>query len=173
MLIHSFQAVRLFPTLRSIVDDAPVVTVDHAIHEYHGALGARFLRERGTTWGFDPFFMAGYPETPVWDSSSNLAILFQAPAGGYSPLAYKLGILFCSLILLVAIPAAAWVAGLGAAEAAGATAVAWVYFWAGYPAGLWRSGLFAFTTASAAVGLMLSLCVRFDRRPTVGRLVWA
>ena len=39
--------------------------VDHAIHEYHCALGARFLGERGTTWGFDPFFMAGYPETPV------------------------------------------------------------------------------------------------------------
>ena len=170
LLIHGVQAVGLYPTLRSLVDDEPVVMVDHAIHEYHGALGARFLRERGTTWGIDPFFMAGYPETPVWDSSSNLAILFQAPAGGYSPRAYKLGMLACSLLLMAAIPAAAVAAGLGAAEAAGATAVAWIYFWAGYPGGLWRSGLFAFTTVSACTGLLLSLCVRFDRRPTAA--VW-
>lgn len=171
LLIHGIQAVRLFPTLRSIVDDSPVVMVDHAIHEYHGALGARFLKEQGTTWGFDPFFMAGYPETPVWDSSSNLAILFQAGSGRYSPRAYKLGLLICSLLAMIAVPTAAGVAGLGTAEAAGAAVLAWVYFWAGYPVDLWRTGLFAFTFASAGAALMISLCVRFDRHPT--RAVWA
>ena len=40
--------------------------------------------------------------------------------------------LICSLILMIAIPAAARAGGLGAAEAAGVTAVAWVYFWVGY-----------------------------------------
>jgi hypothetical protein len=70
--VHSFQAIRLFPSLESIVArDSPVLVVDHAIHEDHGAMGARFLRESGRTWGYDPFFMAGYPETPVWDSSSH------------------------------------------------------------------------------------------------------
>jgi hypothetical protein len=166
LLVHAVQAVRLFPTLPSIVNDQPVVMVDHAIHEYHGALGARFLREAGTTWGIDPFFMAGYPETPVWDSSSNLAILFQWPAGGYSPRGYKLGLFACSLLAIGVVPLAAWAAGLGVAEAAGATLLAWFYFWAAFPIVLWRSGLFAFTTASAGVGLMLALCVRFDRRPT-------
>ncbi len=114
--------------------------------------------------------MAGYPETPVWDSSSNLAILFQSVAGGYSPRAYKLGVLACSLIALGMVPAAAWAAGLGVGEAAGASALAAVYFWGGYPAALWRSGLFAFLTTSAGVGFLLALCVRFDRRPT--RALW-
>ena len=166
LAIHAVQAIRLFPSVGSIVDDEPVVMVDHAIHEYHGALGARFLREAGTTWGIDPFFMAGYPETPVWDSSSNLAVLFQRLAGGYSPRAYKLGLLLCSALALGLIAAAAWVAGLRVAEVAGATALAWFYFWGGYPAELWRSGLFAFTTASAGAGLALALCDRFHRRPS-------
>jgi hypothetical protein len=167
LALHAFLAFRLFPSPKAIVDDEPVVMVDHAIHEYHGALGARFLGEAGTTWGVDPFFMAGYPETPVWDSSSNLAILFQSLAGGYSPRAYKLGLLACSLLALGMIPAAAWAAGLGAGEAAAAAAFACFYFWGGYPGGLWRTGLFAFLTASAGVGLVLALCARFDRRPTV------
>jgi hypothetical protein len=168
---HAFQALRLFPGAGSIVDrDGPVLVVDHAIHEYHGALGARALRQAGTTWGIDPAFMAAYPETPVWDSSSNLAILFQWLAGGYSPRAYKLGLLACSLLALAAVAAAARVMGLGWAEAAGASALGLIYFWGAYPTGLWRSGLFAFITASSGVGLLLALCVRFDERPS--RLGW-
>jgi MFS family permease len=164
---HVCQAIRLFPTLKSIVDPAsPVVVVDHAIHEYHGALGARFLREHGTTWGFDPFFMAGYPETPVWDSSSNPAILFNALGGGNDYRAYKVGLFAASVLLLVLIAAGAWAAGLGMAEVALATTLAWIYFWTGFSIWVWRSGLFAFIVASAGVGLLLGLCTWFDRRPT-------
>jgi hypothetical protein len=47
-----------------------------------------------------------------------------------------------------------------------ATGIAWFYFAAGYPTGLWQSGLFSFTTAAGCVGLLLALCVRFDRKPT-------
>jgi hypothetical protein len=166
---HVCQAIRLFPTLRSIVDPAsPVVVVDHAIHEYHGALGARFLREHGTTWGLDPFFMAGYPETPVWDSSSNLAILFNTLGGGNDYRAYKVGLFAASVLLLVMIAAGGWAAGLGAFEVALATTLAWVYFWAGFPIWVWRSGLFAFVVASSCAGILLGLCAWFARRPTRG-----
>ena len=166
---HSYQAVRLFPTLRSIVEpDSPVIVVDHAIHEYHGALGARFVREHGTSWGYDPFFMAGYPETPVWDSSSNPSILFDLIGGGGNYRAYKVGLLSCSILLLAAIAGGAWAAGLGVAEVAAASAFAWFAFWTGFPIGLWRSGLFAFVSASAGIGLLLGLCSRFDRSPTKG-----
>jgi hypothetical protein len=167
--IHTFQAVRLFPTPASIVEPgSPVVMVDHAIHEYHGALGARFFRESGTTWGYDPYFMAGYPETPVWDSSSNPSILFDLIGGGHDYRAYKVGLLVCSILLLAAIAGGAWAAGLGATEVAVASTIAWFYFWVGFPAALWRTGLFAFVTACAGVGLLLGLCSRFDRSPTRG-----
>ncbi len=166
--IHSFQAIRLFPSLRSIVDrDSPVVVVDHAIHEYHGALGARFCREAGTSWGFDPAFMAGYPETPVWDSSSNPSILFDLIGGTEDYRAYKVGLFASSILLLVAIAGGAWAAGQTTAEVAVATGLAWFSFWVGFPVTLWRSGLFAFVLASASVGLLLGLCVRFDFKATM------
>ena len=165
---HAWLASRLFPGWGAIVDPAtPVVVVDHAIHEYHGALGAGFAREAGTTWGYDPSFMAGYPETPVWDSSSNLAILFDllggAP-GSYRP--YKVGLFLASILGVVALAAGARAAGLGWGEAAVAAGLASLYFWVGYPVVLWRSGLFAFLTAAIGSGLLLGLCVRFDRAPT-------
>ncbi len=167
--LHATEASWLFPSIGSIFDPAtPVVVVDHAIHEHHGALGARFAREAGTTWGYDPYFMAGYPETPVWDSSSNPSILFDllggAGMGDYRP--YKVGLFAASLLGLAAIAGGAWASGLGLAEVAAGSALAWLYFWAGFPASLWRSGLFAFLSASCGVGLLLGICVRFDRRPT-------
>ena len=167
--VHSFQAVRLFPSLRSIVEPgSPVVVVDHAIHEYHGALGARFFREAGTTWGFDPSFMAGYPETPVWDSSSNPSILFDLIGGGEDFRAYKVGLLASSILLIAAIAGGARAVGLRTAEVAVASGLAWFAFWVGFPVNLWRSGLFAFVLASAGVGLLLGLCVRFDLKPSKG-----
>ncbi|MDR3635994.1 MAG: hypothetical protein P4L84_19485 [Isosphaeraceae bacterium] len=170
---HITLSVRQFPSIRSIVDPkTPVLVVDHAIHEYHGALGARFLHEHGTTWGYDPFFMAGYPETPVWDSSSNLSILFQTLAGGrYSPAAYKVGLLVCLILTVAMVPAGAWGAGLGETEVAVAALLAWFVFWTGFAADLWRTGLFAFEVASGGLPLLIGLALRVDTRPTVGR--WA
>ena len=170
---HATLAVRLFPSLGSIFEPStPVVVVDHAIHEYHGSLGAQFAREAGTTWGYDPAFMAGYPETPVWDSSSNPSILFDllggARAGDYR--AYKAGLFGASLLGLVAIAAGGWAAGLRAGEVAAGAGLAGLYFWAGFPIALWRSGLFAFLSASSGTALLLGLCVRFDRRPS--RACW-
>jgi hypothetical protein len=170
-VVHAIQVVRLFPTPRALLDnDHPVILVDHALHLYHGALGSRFLRDHGTTWGYDPFFMAGYPETPVWDSSSNLSILFQALAGGgYHPRAYNVGLLACSILVLVSIPAGAAASGLGLSEIALAALLGWLYFHCGWPDTFWRSGLFAFVTASGGVVLVIGLLLRFDRRPGVGR----
>ena len=170
--LHIFLASRLFPSLGSIVDpDSPVVVVDHAIHEYHGSLGARFFRDRGTSWGYDPFFMAGYPETPVWDSSSNPSILLNLLGGqnaGYR--GYKVGLFVASILVLGAIAAGARSAGLGSWEVTMAAVFAFVVFWSGFPIALWRSGLFAFVSASAGTGLLLGLCSKFDRRPS--RSTW-
>jgi hypothetical protein len=168
---HAIQAVRLFPTPQAFFDNNhPVILVDHALHLYHGALGSRFLHDHGTTWGYDPFFMAGYPETPVWDSSSNLSILFQALAGGgYHPRAYNIGLLACSILALASIPGGAAATGLGLWEIALAALLGWLYLRCGWPDVFWRSGLFAFITASGVVVLLIGLLLRFERRPGAGR----
>ncbi len=166
---HTWLASRLFPSWASIIDPrTPVVVVDHAIHEYHGSLGAQFLAQTGTSWGYDPYFMAGYPETPVWDSSSNLAIIFNLLGGGgeTSFRGYKVGLCATLILALVAVAVAVRLVGDGWATAALATGLVGGYFWVGYPISLWRSGLFAFLTAAIGTPLLLALCVRFDRKPT-------
>lgn len=170
---HVVLSVRQFPSLHAIVDPGtPVLVVDHAIHEYHGALGARFFHEAGTTWGYDPFFMAGYPETPVWDSSSNLSILFQTLAGGhYSPLAYKVGILVCLVLTVAMTPLGARAAGLTWAEAAVTALLAGFTFWGGFAADVWRSGLFAFDFVSGGLPLLIGVALWFDARPRPARWV--
>src|SRR5262249_34899756 len=151
------QAVRMFPSPRELLnDDHPVILVDHAIHLYHGALGSRFLLDHGTVWGFDPFFMAGYPVTPVWDSSRNRSILFQALAGGgYHPRAYNIGLLVCSVLAVASLPAAARAAGLGMWEAALGALVGWLYVRCGWPEMFVKSGLFSFITASSGVVFLI------------------
>ena len=175
LVAQTWAATRLWPDLGSILDPrSPVVIVDHAIHEYHGALGAKFLSESGTTWGYDPFFMAGYPETPLWDSSSNLAIGFNvvnALTGArpsFRP--YKVGLFAVSILGVLALAIGARMAGGSWVESGIAAGLAAVYFWVGYPNALWRSGLFAFLTAAIAAPLLLGLLVRFDLRP--GRVGW-
>lgn len=183
LLVHAIESVRMFPTYRALLDDdQPVLLVDHALHLYHGAIGSRSLLDHGTPWGYDPCFMAGYPQTPIWDSSSNPSIVFQALAGGgYHPGAYNRGLLACSIFALACIPAGAIAAGLTVPEALAATVVAWLYFHGGWPEMLWRSGLFAFTTASGLLVLLIGLLCRFDRKPNgaswaaltaTGALLW-
>jgi hypothetical protein len=88
--------------LERLLDDRPVLSGRHALHLYHGALGARSLRQRGTLSCFDPAFHAGYPKTPVFDSGSRPAELALAITGGaYRPAAYK-------VLLALACAAAPW-----------------------------------------------------------------
>jgi len=164
---HAWKTARLFPSVASIFDPTtPVVIVDHAIHEYHGALGARFLKANGTTWGYDPFFMAGYPETPVWDSSSNPSIAFWTLGGEANGFrSYKLGIFALSVLGFVTLILGGRAAGLGWNELAVATTLAGIYFWVEQPVSFLRTGLFAFVGAGLGSALLLGLCVRIDKTP--------
>ena len=168
LLLHGWQTIALFPSWRTLTDDRPIISVDHAIHLYHGYLGGRFLLEHGTSWGYDPFFMAGYPKTPVYDSSSGPAELFAlATAGQYSPRAYKWGVVTLVLLTPVAVGLAAWTYGAGRGASLVTTVWAVWYFWLGFPGVLVRSGLVAFVWASGLAVLVPALLVKFVRAPSL------
>jgi len=78
----------------------PIISGRHALHLYHGYLGARTLLQRGSPSCYDPAFHAGYPKTPIFDGGSRPAELILALAGGqYRPQAYKIGLgLLCLLV---------------------------------------------------------------------------
>ena len=48
----------------------PLLLGKHPLHLYHSVLGAKGLLGRGSPTCIDPFFHAGYPKTPVFDSDS-------------------------------------------------------------------------------------------------------
>lgn len=149
--LHGAQARRCFPTWDSMINDQPLIEVDHAIHLYHGSIGSQCLKAHGVNWGYDPSFMAGYPKTPFHDPSAMLSDLAQLLAGaGYRPAAYKI----CLFLTILLTPVLWWIgarsAGVSAAGAAIGTAIATMCYWTGFSRALLDSGLYAFLFASSA-----------------------
>jgi hypothetical protein len=154
---------------RRLLDDAPVVSGRHALHLYHGQLGAQSLLRLGTFCCFDPAFQAGYPKTPVFDSDSRPAELFLLVGGAaYRPAAYKVGLALCCLLAPLLVAGAAQAAGLN--RAGGFLAgVGCLLVWWGAPAqAALHAGDLDLLVASLAAVLQLGLLVRFDRAPGLG-----
>jgi hypothetical protein len=159
---HLWLTFNLFPSWQALVNDQPVISVDHAIHLYHGYLGAKFLKEHGTSWGYDPYFMAGYPKTPVYDSSSGPAELFQlAIPGSYSPRAYKIGIALLIALVPVAIGLAGWGYEMTLPKLVCVLCCTVWFWWVGFADMLTRTGLVAFVWASALAVLVPGLFMRW------------
>ena len=165
---HAVQCFRCFPSWRSIVDSQPMIQVDHALHLYHGSLGATFLREHGTNWGYDPFFMAGYPRTPFHDPSAGLSDWCQLIAGGgYRPGAYKLGVLFTMLTVPLLIALGSRWMGLAPAGVLAATLLSVWYYWAEFPRVLLDTGLYSFLWGSAWLVATLGAANVWYQRPSL------
>ena len=112
----------------------PLWRDDHPLY-YHSALITRsFLSQSGTTAGYDPSFMAGYPKSVVFPASSTLPELVVWAFGGDRPeLAYKIYVLVSAAAIpwLVALAAATW--GLRAFGQAVSVALFLGYVWTDFP----------------------------------------
>ena len=112
----------------------PLWRDDHPLY-YHSALVTRsFLSQSGTTAGYDPSFMAGYPKSVVFPASSTLPELVVWAFGGDRPeLAYKIYVLVSAAAIpwLVALAAASW--GLRAFGQAVSVALFLGYVWTDFP----------------------------------------
>jgi len=160
----------------------PLWRDDHPLY-FHSALATRaFLRDSGTTAGYDPSFMAGYAKSVVFPASSTLPELAIAAFGGDRPeLAYKVYVLVSAAAVpwLIALACLLW--RLRPSATAVAVGLVLVYIWTdfpiayatfgmlpyflGIPTGLVATGLFArFVANGGAVSWLLataamSLCV--------------
>jgi len=112
----------------------PLWRDDHPLY-YHSALVTRaFLSQSGTTAGYDPSFMAGYPKSVVFPASSTLPELVVWAFGGDQPArAYKLYVLIASAIAPWLV---AWACGIWRLRPGVAAAAVWLYLtyvWADWP----------------------------------------
>jgi len=112
----------------------PLWRDDHPLY-YHSALVTRsFLSQSGTTAGYDPSFMAGYPKSVVFPASSTLPELVVWAFGGDRPArAYKLYVLIASAIAPWLV---AWACRIWRLRPEAAAAAVWlylIYIWADWP----------------------------------------
>lgn len=155
-----------------LTNDQPIVSGRHALHLYHGYLGAQAFAEDGSLCAYDPAFQAGYPVSPVFDSGSRPAQLFLVLTGGsFRPAAYKIGLALGCLALPGFLFLAARGAGAGVGAATLATALGIGIAWSTPGQQRLQDGDFDLWLAGLAAILQLGLLVQFHRVPGIG--VWS
>jgi hypothetical protein len=100
-------------------DGRPVVSGRHPLHVVHGSLGARSLRDRGTTSCYDSSFQSGYVKTPVFDAGCRpaefvlvlLSFVDRDPSPEREIAACKLGLVGVWLLVPFAFALSAYGAG--------------------------------------------------------------
>jgi hypothetical protein len=149
---------------QQIVADQPVHTGSHAAHFYRIFAAHRLLDDGIHLWGYDPFFMAGYPAGAVFDPDTRGSELF-THAFSFIGLAYasKAYILLVQLGVPLFVYAAARLLGLGRGAAALATLLALVHWHWGRPfLGYLRwVGMHSYLLATLLAVLGTGLAVRF------------
>lgn len=89
----------------------PLWRDDHPLYYYSALVTRSFLRSSWTTAGYDPRFMAGYPKSIVFPSSSTLPELAVYAFGGDRPeFAYKIYVLLSAVVApwLIAMASVLW-----------------------------------------------------------------
>jgi hypothetical protein len=147
-----------------LLDDQPILSGRHPLHQYHGLLGARAFLSRGTLSCYDPAFQAGYPETPVFDDGSRPAGMLLAAAGGrWMPAAYKLGVAGLCLLAPCVLLGAARGAGLNRLRACLAAGLGMLVWWGKPCRDLLDSGDVGLLLATLALLAQVGLLLRFHR----------
>lgn len=173
--VHAALIVLAMQGLAGIRSELPPARHDHPLY-FHSALATReFLADSGSTAGYDPAFMAGYPKSVVFPASSTLPELVVAAGGlvGLDPaIAYKLHVLFAAASPPLWILLAARAARLAnpAATAILAVALFLVYLWTDFPINYAEFGMLPYLLAvplalAATLALARSLETETDFEP--------
>jgi hypothetical protein len=152
-----------------LANEWPLWRDDHPLY-FHSALVTRaFLRQTGTTAGYDPSFMSGYAKSVVWPTSSTLPELVLAMFGGNRPeLAYKLYVFFAA----VSVPWLTALAGLVCRLRPGAVVLSvvlfLVYIWTDFPINYAGFGMLPYFVAIPFGLVALSVFCRYLERGGFG-----
>lgn len=168
LTVHVVQLLIVFGGPRNMVSEKPLLHIDHSWHFYYCVTGSRSLREHGSTAGYDPKMMAGYP-TDVIDTSDRSAKVGMALLNFLAPeVSYKLIIFATGAVVPLLFYAVGLFFQLGRTSrllcAAGGT-LAW---WLGGGFSTWFLGMFGFSLACTFGLFLTSLFYRFIRFPSRG-----
>jgi hypothetical protein len=152
--------------LTHLISEQPIVSGQHALHLYHGLLGARAFWDRGTLCCYDPAFYAGYPKTPIFDSGSRPAELVLAITGGRGVAAtYKIALALLSLTVPLVSYFAARANRLGPGPACLAALLPSMVWWSRPCREALHDGAVDLLLAAVLWPLAVACLLRHHRRP--------
>jgi hypothetical protein len=160
---------RLFtPSLSidALTNDEPVVSGRHALHYYHGMLGAKAQEEYGSGSCYDPAYQAGYPKTPVFDGGSRPSEFVQI-IGGTSASAYKFGLAICCLCVPLAFVGMARGILLSPSASCTAGLLGCALWWSPPSRALIDAGDFDLLLGGLCALLHVCWLIRFERMPGI------
>ena len=70
IFLVSFYSITIFLKPQDIFSNSPIYTDDYSMHFSHCLSTKRFLLPEGKCWGYDPFFLAGYPSGALVDADN-------------------------------------------------------------------------------------------------------
>ena len=83
-LLHSLALIILLQPLHGITNSAPLLDQDWGLHFHHLKSLEAFWHDGNRSWGYNPYFMAGYPSNTIQDLSIKF---FEFAALGFSTFA--------------------------------------------------------------------------------------
>ena len=161
MALQLFLTLSAFNSKEDIVNDKPVLNVDWC-SQYYWAHSAKINYEKtGRMWGYDPYFMAGYPLSFVFNSS----LPVQISAVVFDEVSISRVIKACFIISFLLAPFSFYFSmkqfGLENNQALAACVLGTVYFWLGENAWFGHMGMISGAFILHFYLVPLSLFYRF------------
>ncbi len=171
-LVHGLGLAFLFAPSAGLFNTAPIIDQDWGLHFHHLKSLAAFWRQDHMVWGYNPFFMAGYPSNTIQDLSIKF---FEFVALGLSAFALT-PVQWFKISAFLAMASVPWLIYCAARNffcahelkdlsAVIAAFLATVYWWNSLPREMFFYGMIGFPAASYLSVLGVSLFYRLAAQP--------
>ncbi len=172
-LLQVIFALYYFP-LEGISQNMPYGQRDYGFHFYNAYAATNFERSSQQLWGYDPFFLAGYPSN-VLDNLDNrliemgvVALNFMGEPRAFNliVLAFYVGAPLCGYATARTLGLTAWT---GVATAALAVVI---FQFESFAHSMWRTGAISFLTSAYLAPLVIALFAKYIDQPARWSWVW-
>ncbi len=174
LLLASACSISLLLSTEDMLSDAPVYTDDYAMHFSQCLAAKRFFSAAGRLWGYDPFFLAGYPSGTLVNADNKAWEVFFVALSSFlgEGQAFKL-YLIAFLLLYPLFPyAAARNFGLSRGTAVAAAILALLFFHLSMTIDLVSWGMLSYVFMCYCSLYVFSLVYKLLEQFTWKRFVW-
>jgi hypothetical protein len=173
-LFHAFGLALIFSPIGGIVDSQPIIEQDWGLHFHHLKSLEGFWQQDKMFWGYNPFFMAGYPSNTIQDLSIKL---FEFLALAFSMIALS-PIQWFKVLAFLSIACVPWLMHFTARNfffdgsikeitAPLAALTGTLYWWNSLPREMFFYGMIGYPFAAYVAILGVSLFYRLARQPVL------